>query len=116
MKAVFVKEAGGSDQLVYGDWADPVPAPDEVLVQVKATAVNHADIWLRTGLLGPLPMIPGIDAAGVVVEIGRDVGRDVPVGMRVLLNPAVTCNRCEYCLAGNHGTCRERKAIGQLLN
>jgi NADPH:quinone reductase-like Zn-dependent oxidoreductase len=60
-------------------------------------------------------LIPGIDAAGTVVGLGANVST-VSAGTRVLLNPAVTCDACEYCLAGNHGTCRRRKAIGQLLN
>ncbi|MGE3876631.1 MAG: zinc-binding dehydrogenase [Parvibaculaceae bacterium] len=116
MKAVHVKAAGGTDQLVYGDWPDPVIGPDEVLVQVKAAGLNHADIWLRKGMLGPLPMVPGIDCSGVIADVGTDVPDIVKAGMRVVLNPSVTCGVCTHCLTGEHGSCRQRRAIGQFLD
>lgn len=115
MKAIIVKAAGGLEQLEYADWPDPVLGPGEVLVKVEAAACNHADIWLRTGLLGALPMVPGIDAAGVVADKAADVP-NLPLGTRVLLNPATSCDACEYCYSGEHGLCRERKAIGQYMD
>ena len=112
MKAIIVRAVGGPEQLEYVDWPDPVLAAGDVLIEVKAAACNRADIWLRQGRLGALPMVPGIDAAGVVIDKASDVP-GLPNGTRVLLNPAITCDACEYCYAGEHGICRQRTALGQ---
>ena len=69
MKAVAIHGHGGPDALRYEDWNDPIPGPDEVLIEVRAAAVNHVDVWIRKGLPGmsfPFPLIPGCDAAGIV--------------------------------------------------
>jgi NADPH:quinone reductase-like Zn-dependent oxidoreductase len=115
MKAIVARAPGGLDQLEYTDWPDPVAGPGEVIVKVGATACNHADVWLRRGMLGPLPMVPGIDAAGTIADIGPGV-TGLPAGTRVLLNPATSCGHCPYCHAGEHGLCAERKALGQLMD
>lgn len=115
MKAIIARAPGGPEQLEYGDWPDPMLGPGEVLIKVGAAACNRSDVWLRRGLLAPLPMIPGMDAAGTVADKADDVP-GLPVGTRVLLNPAVTCDACEYCYSGEHGLCPQRKALGQFLN
>lgn len=112
MRAVKVSRPGGVEQLEYIEVEDPVAGPTDVVVQVRAAAVNHADIWLRNGELGPLPLIPGIDGAGTVAATGPDVVR-TEIGDRVLLNPAVTCGVCDHCLEGAHGLCPEKSSIGQ---
>jgi len=112
VRAVYISEPGGPEKLIYGERPDPGIGLGDVLVQVRATALNRIDIWSRMGF-GPAqyPHIPGADVAGVVKEAGPGV-TGFNVGDRVILNPAITCGRCEYCLNGDHGTCRQRRGIG----
>ena len=87
MKAVQFTEHGDRDVIEYGDFPDPEVGRDEALVDVKAGALNHLDVWTRRGLPGldlPFPHVPGSDMAGVVQEVGEDVRRVSP-GDRVAL-------------------------------
>lgn len=87
----------------------------QVLVRVRAAALNHLDLWTLKGLPGLTihpPHILGGDAAGVVEETGSAV-RSVKVGDRVLLNPGLSCGRCEYCRAGEQPLCREYRMLGE---
>ena len=87
MKAVFFDKHGGPDVLRYGDFEDPVPGAGEVLVDVKASSLNHLDLFVRRGLPGiRLPHITGSDAAGIVAAAGDGV-TDVRPGERVLIHP-----------------------------
>ncbi|MBI4337811.1 MAG: quinone oxidoreductase [Chloroflexi bacterium] len=80
MKAVQVSRTGGPDVLQYVEVPDPRPGPGQALVQVKAIGVNYMDIYLRSGLNPtPLPVIPGGEAAGVVLQIGEGV-TEVAIG------------------------------------
>ena len=81
MKAVSVLEYGG--QLVFNDVATPTMAPDEILVKVKSTAVNHVDLVKASGtarqiLPIDLPWIPGHEFSGVVEQVGSDVAAYAP--------------------------------------
>ena len=71
MKAVFINEFGGPDALVHGDRPEPEVAPGEVMLRVRASALNHLDLNLRAGTSyrGPLPRIMGCDVAGEVVTV-----------------------------------------------
>ena len=74
MKAVIFKQHGGPEVLEYTDVPEPKLRANEVLVEVKACALNHLDIFVRNGLPGieiPLPHILGNDIAGVVREVGE---------------------------------------------
>ena len=72
MKAVRFHEHGGPDVLRYEDAPDPQPGAGEVLVRVRACALNHLDIWNRRGVVRlPLPHISGADVAGEVARIDR---------------------------------------------
>ena len=105
MKAVRIHEFGGPEVLRYEDVADPQPRKDQVLVRVKACALNHLDIWVRKGLPGvTLPHILGSDIAGEIVEVGEYVTGFKP-GQRVLLAPMRFCNRCAKCVAGRQNQC-----------
>ncbi len=112
MKAVRIHEFGGPEVLRYEDVPDPKPRKDQVLVRVKACALNHLDIWGRKGLPGVnLPHILGSDVAGEVVETGEYVTGFQP-GQRVLLAPMSFCNRCSYCTSGRHNQCPEFTVLG----
>ena len=85
MKAVLIKEAGAPENLYLGEWEKPNPKPYEVLVQVKATALNRADTMQRKGKYPPPPgasPILGLEIAGIIAEIGTEV-TDWKVGDKV---------------------------------
>lgn len=112
MKAAVMHEFGGPEVLRYEDLPDPKPRKDQVLVRVKACALNHLDLWVRKGLPGvKLPHILGSDIAGEIVEVGEYIN-DLQSGQRVLLAPIHFCNQCEQCLAGRQNLCREFTVLG----
>lgn len=116
MKAVLFREHGGPDKLLYEEVPMPVMAQEDVLIRVKACALNHLDIWIRQGNPAypmPLPHISGSDIAGVVEEVGSRV-EGVKVGERVLVSPGLSCWRCEFCLAGQDNFCRTYSIIGAI--
>ncbi len=85
MRAVICKSFNGIDALEFGELADPVPGPGQVLVEVHAAAVSFMDTLIVAGryqLKPPLPFVPGSDAAGIVLAVGDGVRR-VRVGDRV---------------------------------
>jgi len=115
MRAVVFHEHGGPEVLKYEEVPDPEPGPGEVLVRVKATSVNHLDIWVRRGIPGlklELPHIPGADAAGIIEEVGEQVEGLEP-GRRVMINPNFSCGKCEYCLRGEDSLCVRYKILGE---
>jgi len=80
MKAIRIHEDGGPDVLRYEDVPDPVPREGEVLVELRAAALNHLDIWIRKGMPSvPKPRILGADGAGVIAGTGE----------RVVINPGI---------------------------
>jgi len=114
MKAVIFRKHGGPDVLEYTDVPEPQIRAHEVLVEVKACALNHLDIWVRGGLPGieiPLPHILGDDVAGVVKQVGELVTW-VKAGDEVMVQPGVSCGHCEACLSGNDNFCSEYDIIG----
>jgi len=116
MKAVVFHEHGGLDVLRYEEVPEPAIGPDEVLLRVKATSVNHLDIWVRRGIPGiELPHISGSDVAGVVEQVGERVA-GVAVGQRVIANPNLSCGRCEYCLQGEDSLCIHYKILGEQVD
>jgi len=105
MKAVVVREHGDAEKLILEDLPEPQPGPGEVVVAVRACALNHLDLWMRRGIPGvKLPRIPGADISGVVAEAGPGVGGVKP-GDRVFLSPGVGCGSCPACLSGRDNTC-----------
>lgn len=118
MQAVVIHEHGGIDKLSYETAPTPKIAADEILVQVKAAALNHLDLWIRGGLPTlklSMPHILGSDASGVVAEIG-EVVKNVRVGDEVLLAPAWGCGSCHACLNGDDNYCRDYKILGESLH
>ena len=118
MKAVVFQQHGGPEVLNYTDAPEPSIRAGDVLVRVRACALNHLDLWVRGGLPGvliPLPHIPGSDVAGEVAKIGSDV-TTVRVGQKVVLAPGVTCGKCAACLAGLDNRCRQFTNLGYLID
>ena len=116
MKAVRIHEFGGPEVLRYEDVPDAKPRKDQVLVRVKACALNHLDLWVRMGLPGvTLPHILGSDVAGEIVEVGEYVTGFKP-GQRVLLAPMHFCNHCSKCVAGLQNQCPEFTVLGNRVD
>ncbi len=118
MKAVRFHKHGGPEKLVYEDAPDPVPGPGEILVRVKACALNFLDIWERRGLPGisiPLPHIPGSDVSGVVERLGPGV-LHLSEGEKALICPGLSCMHCESCLSGKDNMCRQYSVLGFLTD
>ena len=112
MKAAVIHEFGGPEVLRYEDVPDPQPRKDQILVRVRACALNHLDLWVRKGLPGVrLPHILGSDIAGEIAEVGEYVSGFKP-GQRVLVAPMHFCNHCEQCMAGRQNLCREFTVLG----
>lgn len=114
MKAVVFNQHGGPEVLEFAERPSPTIKANEVLVEVKACALNHLDVWVRGGLPGieiSLPHIPGSDIAGVVREVGELVSW-VQTGAEVMLQPGVSCGHCAECLAGRDNLCRDYDMLG----
>jgi NADPH:quinone reductase-like Zn-dependent oxidoreductase len=115
MKAILFHHHGGPEVLEYGDWPTPEPGPGEVLVRLRAAALNRLDLWVRNGWPGlklELPQIPGADGAGEVAALGADVS-GWAVGDRVALNANLGCGECDNCLAGRDNLCRRWQLLGE---
>jgi NADPH:quinone reductase-like Zn-dependent oxidoreductase len=114
MKAVRIHQHGGPEVLRYEDAPDPRIKADELLVRVRACALNHLDLWVRGGLPGagiPMPHILGSDIAGEVVEAG-ELCRRVRSGQRVLLSPGLSCRQCHACVSGHDNFCPRYTLFG----
>src|SRR5574341_284910 len=117
MRAVAIFEHGGPEKLTLTDLPKPTIAPDDVLINVKAVAMNHLDLWVREGLPNQkleYPFVLGSDVAGVIAEVGANV-QALTVGQRVTINPGWWDTKCEYCLAGQECLCVEFKLFGEHL-
>jgi len=122
MKAVVIREHGGIDTLRLDEVPAPRPGSGEVLLRVRAVALNNMDVWARSGPPGGrpvfpwgrwnLPMITGGDVAGIVEEVGPEVTGPAP-GDRVVVNPILSCGRCAFCLAGEQSMCPEYRIFGE---
>src|SRR5947199_1098694 len=118
MKAIIFHQHGTPEVLKYKDAPEPSIRPNEVIVRVKACALNHLDLWVRRGIPGvpiPLPHIPGSDASGEIAQVGADV-TTVRVGQKVVLAPGVTCGKCAACISGQDNRCRQFTNLGYLID
>jgi NADPH:quinone reductase-like Zn-dependent oxidoreductase len=107
---------GGLENLVIQDLPAPeIAAPDEVLIRVRAAALNRLDLFVVAGLPGisyRFPHIMGCDGAGVVETTGPAARRFQP-GDRVMVNPGISCNVCDWCLAGEQPLCQNYSVLGE---
>ncbi len=118
MKAVVFHEHGGTDRLRYEERPMPKIGPEDALIQVKACALNHLDVWIRQGIPAyqiPLPHISGSDVAGVVESLGERA-QSVAVGDKVIVAPGLSCWNCEACLAGRDNFCPSFGILGAKID
>ncbi len=107
MKAAFFKEHGGAEKVLYADYRDPVPWPDDVVVRVRACGLNHVDMLLLDGRFPPpegLPHVNGCEVTGTLEAVGAGV-KGLARGQRVVVFPGFACGSCEYCLRGERTVC-----------
>ena len=114
--AVTIRAHGGPEQLQLVDVPGPAePGARDVVVALKAAALNHLDLFVLGGLPGlalDFPHIMGADGAGVVQAVGRDV-TEVKPGDHVVLNPGLSCRACAACRAGEHSLCPTYHLLGE---
>ncbi len=118
MQAIRIHRHGGPDVLTYEEAPDPSPAARDVLVRVHACAMNHLDIHVRRGIPGmklPLPHVLGSDIAGTIAAAGAEV-TSWREGDEVVVNPGVSCGRCQACLSGDDNLCREYAILGEHIH
>ncbi len=118
MKAVVIRAHGGPEVLREEELNDPVAGAGEVLVRVRACALNHLDLWARRGLPGrkiDFPHVLGNDIAGEVEALGSGAP-DVATGQRVMLSPGTSCGRCRACLQGEDSSCRSYRILGYQIH
>jgi len=117
MKAVRMHQHGGVEVLTYEEAPEPRIASGEVLVAVKACALNHLDVWVREGARGtvPMPHTLGSDVSGVVEEVGQGVS-GIQKGMNVVISPGLSCGTCKSCLSGRDNQCPSYTILGQRLD
>src|SRR5882724_10529923 len=114
MKAARIHQHGPPEVLIYEDVPDPKIKANQILVRVRACALNHLDLFVRAGIPGmkfAMPHILGCDIAGEVVETGELCERVKP-GWRVLLSPGLSCRQCDQCVAGRDNFCRRYTIFG----
>lgn len=115
MKAIVFHQHGDLDQVAYTDMPRPAIGPDDVLLEVKAAALNRLDLWVLAGWPGlklALPHIMGCDGAGIVAEAGENV-TDFAAGDRVVVNPTLSCGACAYCRDGQDHMCDHFAILGE---
>jgi len=112
VKAVVLKAYGGPENLALETLPDPVPGPGEVLLRVRACALNHLDLWIRKGLpVAKPPFILGCDVAGEVAALGPGV-TDIKAGRRFAVHPGRSCGTCDACREGRESDCPTYGIIG----
>lgn len=116
MKAVVIREQGPPSVLKMEDAPVPGMAVGEVLVKVRACAVNHLDIHSRAGMPGVrLPLILGSDVAGEIAEVGEGVS-NLSIGDKVMVSPGLSCGTCLECIDGRENVCRFYHILGAARN
>ena len=112
MRAVRFHAHGGPEVLALETAPDPEPRTGQVVVRVHACALNHLDLWQRRGLdrvTIPFPHISGAEVSG---DVAAAPGGEFAAGTRVLLQPGLSCGRCEACVGGRDNTCADYDVLG----
>jgi NADPH:quinone reductase-like Zn-dependent oxidoreductase len=114
VKAIQLVSHGSPGRFELRDLPDPVPGPEEVVVDVRACGLNHLDLWLEEAglpLLVPLPRTPGGEISGVISSVGINVTGWHP-GDRVAVQSNLFCGDCEFCQQGEESLCLRGGLLG----
>lgn len=109
-----VLESRGREGLTLRDFPKPVPAPGEALMRVHAVGLNRVDLYMRdngAGITHALPLVQGVEAAGVVAE--APAGSGLKVGQKAVLYSNAYCGHCRFCLAGDQPLCLNADIMGE---
>lgn len=119
MRAAIIREHGGPEKVRVENVPPPrITTPDEVLIKVRACALNRLDVFVRRGVTGPglrsieLPRITGVDVAGEVVSVGTGVTA-WHAGDRVVVYSSLSCGDCVACARGEDSMCRHYRIFGE---
>ena len=118
MRAVVFKNHGDLNQLEHTYAEIPHLGPHDVLVQVKACALNRLDLWNLMGMPGvkiSMPHILGSDISGEVVRVGSHA-RGVPLNRPVIVSPGLPCGKCHFCKTGWDSLCDHYQIVGFQTN
>ncbi len=116
MKAAVFHKHGSPEVLSYEDFKDPKIGARQLLIRVKAVALNHLDLFVRNGISGlklEMPHILGSDISGEIVELGSKVGTTFEAGQHVIVDPGISCGTCEFCMRGQESLCPSYGIIGE---
>lgn len=114
MKAAVFYECGDASKIQIADVPKPTIQAGQVLIEVHASAFNHLELW---SLHGPddgsyqFPMWTGSDISGVIADIAPDV-KDWQVGDAVVVNPSLSCEKCQHCVRGDVTLCDDYDILG----
>lgn len=114
MKAAVFHQCGDASQVKIEEVPDPQVGAGQALIRVRASAFNHLELW---SLHGPtdesyhFPMWTGSDIAGVIERLAPDV-TGWSAGEAVVVNPSLSCGKCERCLEGEVSQCDEYDILG----
>ena len=117
MKAALFHQHGGPEVLEYTDFPAPEPKPGEVLIRLRAAALNRMDVMVRNGWPGlklELPHINGADGSGEVAELGEGV-TEFNLGDGVAINANIGCGQCEFCQNQQDNMCRNWHLLGETI-
>lgn len=117
MKAVLFHQHGGPEVLQYIDFPTPEPKSGEVLIRIRAAALNRMDVFVRNGWAGlklEMPHINGADGAGEIETLGENV-TGFEIGDRVAINANLGCGECEFCKSGKDNLCKHWHLLGETV-
>lgn len=116
MRALTLTATGSLDHLRLQDLpVPPLEVPDQVRVRIHSAALNRLDLWVIDGLPGVeyrFPRVVGSDGAGVIEECGPEARRFRP-GDRVMINPGISCGKCQWCTGGEQPLCPTFQVLGE---
>jgi len=115
VRAIIFHQHGPFEQIQVAEVPEPEIGSGQVLLEVKAAALNQLDLWVLKGWPGlklKLPHVMGSDGAGVIAQLGPGV-TGFTVGDRVAVNPTLSCGFCSYCLAGHDNLCDRFALFGE---
>ena len=117
MKTLLFRQHGGPEVLEYTDFPTPEPKTGEVLIRLRAAALNRMDVFVRNGWPGlklELPHINGADGAGEIAALGSAIS-DFKTGDRVAINANLGCGKCDFCLNKQDNLCRDWHLLGETI-
>jgi 2-desacetyl-2-hydroxyethyl bacteriochlorophyllide A dehydrogenase len=112
MKAAVIQAV---DHVTVETIDDPMPKGGQIIVEVEACGICGTDLHILQGEFAPsLPIVPGHEFAGVIVELGPEISaiHRLAVGDRVAVDPSLYCHECRYCRSGRGNLCEQWGAVG----